>query len=249
MAQETLNDLARAFSRRYPVMYDEAQRRRKGRKIARVLKHALAGQRIENLLDIGTSNAVVLDTVCAELDPTFAVGVDMDAAELPPPTANRIACVGNAMSLPLGSNRVDVVICNHIYEHVDDVHALFAEMYRVLKPGGLAYFGAMNALWPIEPHYHLPFIHWLPLWATKILLRRNGRTRGYLEKPLGLRQLKKLAAKFEQMDYTIRIIMAPASFAAEDVVPYPRWGRLYAIFARLCYGLLPGYIWILRKRG
>ena len=41
----------------------------------------------------------------------------------------------SAMDLPSGS--VDLVIANHVLEHVDD-RAAFAEMHRVLSPGGQA---------------------------------------------------------------------------------------------------------------
>jgi SAM-dependent methyltransferase len=40
-----------------------------------------------------------------------------------------------AMDLPSGS--VDMVIANHVLEHVDD-RAAFAELFRVLRPAGLA---------------------------------------------------------------------------------------------------------------
>ncbi len=38
--------------------------------------------------------------------------------------------------IPLEDNRFDVVFCNHVLEHVDDVNQCIAELYRVMKPGG-----------------------------------------------------------------------------------------------------------------
>lgn len=62
----------------------------------------------------------------------------------------------------LGNGTVDVVVCNQVYEHVDDPIALLAAIHAVLRPGGICYFAGPNLLWPIEPHVFWPFVHWLP---------------------------------------------------------------------------------------
>jgi len=40
--------------------------------------------------------------------------------------------------VPFEKDKFDVVICNHVMEHVDDDHQCMSELYRVLKPGGWA---------------------------------------------------------------------------------------------------------------
>lgn len=243
-----LNDVARKFSALYPIMNDAARRRNRGLKIAAIVREALSGKSINRILDIGCSNALVLDTVVEELGPNFAIGIDMDAAVAPAPTARRTVVIGDAMTLPLSSNSMDVVICNHTYEHVPDPHKLFAEINRVLKADGIVYFSAMNARWPMEPHYHLPFIHWLPKKISRAILKTRGFPAGYLEKPLTTPKLRDLVSAFEIHDYTVKVIAHAGKYHAQDIVRFSTFGLVYRLVATVFYGLLPGYLWVLRKR-
>ena len=43
-------------------------------------------------------------------------------------------------SIPFDTNTFDVVICNHVLEHVKDSHQVMTEFYRVMKPGGWGIF-------------------------------------------------------------------------------------------------------------
>lgn len=52
----------------------------------------------------------------------------------------------NLEQIPLDAESVDIVMCRSVMEHVDDPSAVYAEMYRVLKPGGVFIFLTAN-LW------------------------------------------------------------------------------------------------------
>lgn len=57
--------------------------------------------------------------------------------------------VGDIHSLPLADNSVDAIICIAVLEHVEDPKRAVEEVYRVLKPGGYAFFYA-----PFLFYYH-----------------------------------------------------------------------------------------------
>jgi len=44
----------------------------------------------------------------------------------------------NLMDIPFDANHFDLVICNHVLEHVPDMKKCMSEIYRVLKHGGMA---------------------------------------------------------------------------------------------------------------
>jgi ubiquinone/menaquinone biosynthesis C-methylase UbiE len=97
-------------------------------------------------------------------------------------------------NLPFSADRFDVVISNHVIEHVGDkdvqLHHLH-EIHRVLRPSGVAYLAVPNRWMLLEPHYRLPFLSWLPPgWRTPYL-RAMRRGEVYDCNPPSLRQLQK----------------------------------------------------------
>lgn len=117
-------------------------------------------------LDIGCGSGGVAATLAAHVEKV--VGVDPEAwarwETFREQHANLDFHTGSYRDLEnlltLGS--VDVVVCNQVYEHVDDPLALLRAIHQVMKPDGVCYFAGPNLLWPIEPHVFWPFVHWLP---------------------------------------------------------------------------------------
>lgn len=97
--------------------------------------------------------------------------------------------------LPFLDHSFDVVISNHVIEHVGDFTAQrdhLSEMYRVLKPGGLAYLALPNRWQWKEPHYRLAGLRWLPERWRSPYLRLRGRGQYYDCRPLTLSQIEAL---------------------------------------------------------
>lgn len=69
--------------------------------------------------------------------------LDYTTADLDSPIADLKLDVTD---IKLPDNTYDVVICNHVLEHVNDVNKAFSEIKRILKPGGWAIL-----LVPIDP--------------------------------------------------------------------------------------------------
>jgi len=51
---------------------------------------------------------------------------------------------GSVVNLPFGDGSFDVVLCSHVIEHVCDDIKAFAELARVVRPGGLVIVGVPN---------------------------------------------------------------------------------------------------------
>ena len=43
----------------------------------------------------------------------------------------------DVQQIPIADNSVDIIICNHILEHVESDHKALCEMYRIMRPGGM----------------------------------------------------------------------------------------------------------------
>lgn len=63
--------------------------------------------------------------------------LDYTTTDLVSPLADIKADICN---LPFESNSFDIILCNHVLEHIPDDTKAMQELYRVLKPGGMGVF-------------------------------------------------------------------------------------------------------------
>ena len=75
----------------------------------------------------------------------------------------------------------DLVILDNVFEHLPDQARALRVLQRVLRPGGALFILAPNKLWPLEVHYRLPFLSYLPLPLANAYLRLTGRGTDYTD--------------------------------------------------------------------
>lgn len=127
------------------------------------------------------------------------------------PVVRERTCVADGGRLPVPNASFDLLIVNHVYEHVAEPRRLFDEVARVLRPGGCAYVTAGSRWALIEPHYRLPFLSWLPAGLADRYVRWTGRGEGYRGiRFLGYRPLRRTlsAEGVRATDITERAIRA-----------------------------------------
>jgi 2-polyprenyl-3-methyl-5-hydroxy-6-metoxy-1,4-benzoquinol methylase len=150
----------------------------------------------------------------------------------------------------LGSESIDVVVCNQVYEHVDDPVALLRAIHAVLKPGGLCYFAGPNLLWPIEPHVSWPFVHWLPRgFAVRLMTICRARYARFLD--AWSWSYWRLARAFDQFGFRHEVAMrerlqVESAQRRSMVLHVLAWLPTIVFFVFAPFS--PGFIFVLQKR-
>lgn len=163
-----------------------ARRLNKARKIEAIL----GGVDGLDLLDLGAGSGF-LSNYFAERG-ARVVGADREVG--PYVSAAPFVCI-DGPALPVADNSFDVVVFNHVIEHVGPrpaQDAMLAEIARVLRPTGRLYLAAPNRWSFVEPHFRLPLLSVLPRRAANAMVRMMGKGPEYDCFPLGYFELRRL---------------------------------------------------------
>jgi ubiquinone/menaquinone biosynthesis C-methylase UbiE len=178
------------------AVLDLSSRRHKGLKIERLLGLAERQQPLR-LLEIGTGSGGIAHYFATH--PTLHC--DVTAVDV---VDQRLIRDGYDFSLvhdtalPFADARFDVVLSNHVIEHVGERPAQLAhlrELRRVMAPGGVGYLAVPNRWMLVEPHYRLAFLSWLPRPLRTPYLRLMRRGERYDCEPLTVLRLDALLAE------------------------------------------------------
>lgn len=153
--------------------------------------------------------------------------------------------------LPFFDDYFDLVISNHVIEHVGDKATQIRhlrELKRVLKPGGVGYLAVPNRWMLIEPHYRLIFLSWLPhRWRNSYLKIMLGKD-FYDCNPLILSELKNMFCT-ASLQYEIISVKALYKTIEIETVRWPfsmlRWAPRK--FLGLFNSIIPTLVFLLRK--
>ena len=230
-------------------LHDLEARRAKAAKVIHCLEveGLLEPGRAAIALDLGCANGLVVEALTPFAHTVVGLDYDWDALRAAPASLGPNAALvqGDAMALPFADAAIDLLVCAQVYEHVPDDTRLFREMYRVLRPGGAVFFSGPNWLFPIEPHYGLPFLHWLPEVSADAWLRALGRGEHYYERSRTTWSLRRLLKGLAIRDVTaeaMRYVWAQRSDRlAALLVRTPQW------VWRAIAPLVPNVNWVLTQ--
>jgi len=133
-----------------------------------------------NLLDVGCGVGLLLDVARGRGYQVSGVEISPYAADIARQRYRLEVHTGALQEAKYGDNTFDVVIMNHVIEHLPDPPAVLVEIRRILKPGGALAVGAPNfaslfrralrSRWPsLLPEQHL--WHFSPATLEKLLAR------------------------------------------------------------------------------
>jgi ubiquinone/menaquinone biosynthesis C-methylase UbiE len=246
-AADTRRQPQLAYSEIQHKTHDETKRRTKAAKMRAVLQHFYGRDDLAGLraLDIGCSTGYTADELSA--GGAEVIGLDIDVPGLGHASrrfGDHIAFLcADGTALPFADKSIDVVVFNHIYEHVVDPDGIVAEIKRVLKDDGAVYLGFANRLGVIEPHYRLPFLSWLPRRVADRYVAMTGRASSYYEQFRTRPGLRRMCSGLVLWDYTYTVLSDSERFVARDMVPRKLAGVPPLIWRALA-PIMPTFIWI-----
>lgn len=140
---------------------------------------------------------------------------DLDHVEIVEGTADALT----------GVDEFDLVVLDNVLEHIEDQPGAVRLISRCLRPGGVAFVLVPNRAWPIEVHYGLPFLSWLPLPLATAYLRASGRGTDYRDASYAptLGRLRRLFAPHPELRASLTL-PADLSLAEGGGSPVYRFG-------------------------
>lgn len=202
-------------TRRPHAVLDRESRVLKARKIAQLTDASLVEH--GTILEVGCGSGAIAHAL-ASLNPAPGRVSAIDVVD------NRLIKDGydfklvSSTKLPFADKHFDLVITNHVIEHVGVEHEQLdhlSEIRRVLKDDGLVYLAVPNRWRLVEPHYKLPLLSWFPQTIADTYVRAMGASSHYDCKPLGPFTARRLFSQSRFLSRNITLQALRATLAIE----------------------------------
>ncbi len=224
---------------------DPGKRVEKAKKILMVLSEVINPEECA-ALDIGTGYGIV----ASELSKFFKSVTSIDIADERLQKDGFDFKVYGGTQIPFADASFDVVIANHVIEHVPDQHMTLNEICRVLKPGGVCYVAVPNRWALIEPHFGVPLLAWFPQKFASAILKLLGKGDFFDVRSYGAKGYQKLlSGKFMVQDITMEIVQKWGVFTGSSGFPASVIKYIPEPLLGLMLVFSPTYIFILRRAG
>ena len=200
------------------------------------------------ILDIGTGAGVI----SSELGKTAKEVYSIDVVDERISKKNyKFLRINPDKKLPFKENFFDIIISNHVIEHVNNAGFHLDEINRILKKDGICYLATPNKFFIIEPHYKLPFLSIMPknLANLYLIITKGGKI--YDIKNLSYNNLKILFKKdFHFENILIKMLNDPEGYGLEDkfIKLINNFYILIKLFPFLMNIFTPTFIFILKKK-
>ena len=135
-----------------------------------------------------------LHWINADINPYFFAPFFAEAATQG--VAHQISAIwADAQKLPFCNNYADILVSRGTYRFIEDKQKAFAEIYRVLKPGGVAYVGR-------------GFARNMPITAAQVIRKKQGESMCY-DREEAARELTTIMEALKIRTYRIEIPVHP----------------------------------------
>jgi 2-polyprenyl-3-methyl-5-hydroxy-6-metoxy-1,4-benzoquinol methylase len=148
-------------------------------------------------------------------------------------------------AIPYPDEAFDVVISQHVLEHVRDRAAVVSEMVRVTRPGGRLLISVPNYLFPYEGHYKMKWFPLTPKPIGQLLLRMRGRDPEFLLKHINYTTYPRMMKTWRAHGLEITNLTRELMLAGRHQSKLYESRLVRTLALRL--NLFPTVTWLLRK--
>ncbi|MBU0628859.1 MAG: class I SAM-dependent methyltransferase [Nanoarchaeota archaeon] len=217
----------------------------KAKKIISILKE-YKNLKESRLLDIGVGNGEIAN----ELAKVSKEVMGIDLIDETVPNKKFKFMLVKSYKLPFKDNSLDIIISNHVLEHITNQKGHLEEIKRVLKNNGICYLATPNRYWVFERHFNLPFLSFFPKTISQLYLRLL-KNKEYDITLVSFGRLNQMLRGWNVDNITKKILKNPGKYNAHDI-PFHNLSKLFFLMPdilidKLCF-FLPSFVLVLRKK-